>query len=1192
ATDSSTLTITVVGSNDAPVANADTASADENQTLMVDVLVNDTDVDASDTHTLQSVTLAAGPGGTDLQVNQETKSAALGVNQGAVAIVDNQIEWNPGADFDHLALNETATVVIDYTMSDNNGATDSSTLTLTVTGLNDAPTVLAPLSQTASEEDSPFTLDLLSGAVDVDRGAVLNVSNLTIADGQGGWVLEGNTLRVDPHHFDDLSTGDLETLTFNYNVVDQHGAAVAQTLTLNIEGFTDAPSLAAEASAAPAVNEIRLRIASEPANSERVVLTFANLPSGAVVRNAAGVAVTGGVDNFVGTHEFLVTLPPNVDTNIDLGIIVTGYKPDGTPIASKTGYIDLVYEHTSVSDAVTFSSNNQGIWASGPAPMVQWHEYIPLVGGVTKVWVAEEDGEGHWEDTGTGTWTSGEFSLFSASVSAEDAIDIALTVPRSVLDAAKTVYNTLVKAGQDAFDYAWGVYLDASSTANNIFNGAVQTAWNVFNSVVGTTVAVATKAAYDIYNGAVKVAADIRDAALVADFLDWFTGAIWDTYHFAESVARKALNLALDAVEGIAEGARVVLNEAIEAARVIKDGAIDLAGKALNLARDAFNLVKEGASATLGLAQQAYDAIANELNKVQGETSVDINAELFAEVGVQIDFVLDSGSVDTEVHYDLASTLQHNRTTDMLAITPMLINRTTGDAVAFATISPNASLKAVLLYDVGADLRVLLDSNLVVAGTTLWDITPGGTPINIGTTVTTGGWGPDFENFKSGIMDLAGDINFNGVAVGELVLVDFDTTALDQYEVPFIGTLTEDIVTLEVGFPTIQTEGKAATYTSGYFNEGGLIAVDITEVTQSILNLVNAKIDLSPELRDELNLGSLQDAASFADLVALVGEAFLGTIFAALDGQSESMPIFLLDANDATDTSLIHANLIPDWVIGNTVTADTAKYGFFTTYGESNELVRVTIDIDQAVAVIVNKIVEAAAAAGTSGATVQFLQALPDVNPLDLEFGLAEILKAVEAPQSMIDQITKFFDLSIGFEAADLDVYSALKFSQEFTLSLDDVEYEVTMEDDAVYRFAANADGNLVIENASQHDANGDGVVDYDINLVPKAMFSNDTEIGLTIGYVIDFLQASLAADLKLPLGELLNISIPGNPDIKLNLADVNLGPLLRIQGDLDLASADIFESRFNIDIGSDTVSGNYALPEEELVTLVGVMPA
>lgn len=56
----STVTITVTGSNDAPIAVADVVTTDENAAITVDVLANDTDLDLSDTHTLDAVSVPAG----------------------------------------------------------------------------------------------------------------------------------------------------------------------------------------------------------------------------------------------------------------------------------------------------------------------------------------------------------------------------------------------------------------------------------------------------------------------------------------------------------------------------------------------------------------------------------------------------------------------------------------------------------------------------------------------------------------------------------------------------------------------------------------------------------------------------------------------------------------------------------------------------------------------------------------------------------------------------------------------------------------------------------------------------------------------------------------------------------------------------------------------------------------------------
>ena len=61
ASNTANLTVTVTGTNDAPVAVADTATINEDAvSTSGNVLANDTDVDAGDTHTVSTVTGSAG----------------------------------------------------------------------------------------------------------------------------------------------------------------------------------------------------------------------------------------------------------------------------------------------------------------------------------------------------------------------------------------------------------------------------------------------------------------------------------------------------------------------------------------------------------------------------------------------------------------------------------------------------------------------------------------------------------------------------------------------------------------------------------------------------------------------------------------------------------------------------------------------------------------------------------------------------------------------------------------------------------------------------------------------------------------------------------------------------------------------------------------------------------------------------
>jgi VCBS repeat-containing protein len=65
-------------------------------------------------------------------------------------VVGNQVQFNPGTDFDHLAVGATASVTVSYSIQDEHGATSSSTVNITVTGTNDGP-VANPDTASAGE---------------------------------------------------------------------------------------------------------------------------------------------------------------------------------------------------------------------------------------------------------------------------------------------------------------------------------------------------------------------------------------------------------------------------------------------------------------------------------------------------------------------------------------------------------------------------------------------------------------------------------------------------------------------------------------------------------------------------------------------------------------------------------------------------------------------------------------------------------------------------------------------------------------------------------------------------------------------------------------------------------------------------------------------------------------------------------
>ena len=227
-----TLTITITGTNDAPtVASALTASATEGEaSFTINLLEGAADVD--DGAVLTAVVAALPPG---FNFDADT----------------NSVTFDPtDSFFDSLAEGEVQTLTFDYIIRDENNAEVAQTLSVTVTGTNDAPVVTGSVSGAATEGGDAVMVNLLEGASDIDNGAVLSV---LFDDGlPPGVTVDGTTLTLNPSapEYEALAEGQIEEFNITYQVVDENGAAVSQTVTLTVTGTNDVPVVEAALAAA------------------------------------------------------------------------------------------------------------------------------------------------------------------------------------------------------------------------------------------------------------------------------------------------------------------------------------------------------------------------------------------------------------------------------------------------------------------------------------------------------------------------------------------------------------------------------------------------------------------------------------------------------------------------------------------------------------------------------------------------------------------------------------------------------------------------------------------------------------------------------------------------------------------------------------------------------------------------------
>ncbi|WGM40072.1 VCBS domain-containing protein [Caulobacter sp. NIBR1757] len=260
ATSATTLTITIQGANDAPVAVADTGSATEAGTsagsnASGNVLTNDTDVDGGDGKTVSALS-----GGV---VGSASAGAYGALTLNANGTYSYAVD-NGNAAVNALAAGQTLTDVFTYTVADTAGATSQATLTITVNGANDAPVAVADTGSATEAGTAPgsnATGNVLANDTDVDSGDALTVAALD--GGTLGAALNGDfgalTLNADGSYsyvVNEAAVNSLRTFadtvsdTFTYTVRDAAGATSTASLTITTHGANDAPVAVDDAGAA------------------------------------------------------------------------------------------------------------------------------------------------------------------------------------------------------------------------------------------------------------------------------------------------------------------------------------------------------------------------------------------------------------------------------------------------------------------------------------------------------------------------------------------------------------------------------------------------------------------------------------------------------------------------------------------------------------------------------------------------------------------------------------------------------------------------------------------------------------------------------------------------------------------------------------------------------------------------------
>jgi len=212
--------VTVIGRNDAPNAVADSASGDEDNLIAINVLGNDTD---SESPVLAVKFVPA----------TSRLGAALTIN------LDGTVNYDPrgAARLQVLPAGATLTDSFTYVVTDENGGTSTGTVTVVVSGRNDAPVAIADAAATNSQ--TRVTIAVLANDTDPDKPAGLAVTTPGLSTKGAILTVDGRgRVLFDPRgKFAALAAGEQTTDSFLYTATDAGGLTSTATVTVTITGM-------------------------------------------------------------------------------------------------------------------------------------------------------------------------------------------------------------------------------------------------------------------------------------------------------------------------------------------------------------------------------------------------------------------------------------------------------------------------------------------------------------------------------------------------------------------------------------------------------------------------------------------------------------------------------------------------------------------------------------------------------------------------------------------------------------------------------------------------------------------------------------------------------------------------------------------------------------------------------------------
>ncbi len=329
--------LVTIAVDSAPVANDDVTITDEDASVLISVLTNDSDIDG-DTIAIESVT--------------------QGTNGTAVDNGDGTVIYTPVADFNGADS-------FTYTINDGKGKVGSATVNVTVNAVNDNP--IAVDDEIITDEDVSVVVSALTNDSDIDLDTLIIHS---VTQGTNGTVtIDGATVSYVPA--ENFNGND----SFTYTVADGNGGIDTGTVNVTVNARNDAPVAVTDSVSTDEDVAVNIAVLDNDTDIELDVLDVQSITqgtNGSVTIDGTTVTYTPNA-NYNGADSFTYTVTDGTETAIGTVNVIVDAVNDAPEfdeslpadlIITYDELIDLLISATDadVSDTLTITATGIPEW--------------------------------------------------------------------------------------------------------------------------------------------------------------------------------------------------------------------------------------------------------------------------------------------------------------------------------------------------------------------------------------------------------------------------------------------------------------------------------------------------------------------------------------------------------------------------------------------------------------------------------------------------------------------------------------------------------------------------------------------------------------------------------------------------------------------------------------------------------------